>query len=151
MVAAFRRAPGQRVISKFRALPGVLRALKRGEIAALLMDQDAGRQGIFVEFFGRSCSTSDAVGRLAVRTGAPVVVSITQRVGPGQRHRFTARRVDFEPAGDARADAAEVTRRATAVLEEMIRARPEQWLWIHRRWKTRPRPAPADEAGDPGT
>jgi KDO2-lipid IV(A) lauroyltransferase len=102
------------------------------------MDQDAGRHGIFVDFFGRSCSTSDAVGRLAVRTGAPVIVSVTRRIGSGPQHSFTARRVEVPPSGDARVDAARITRQATSVLEEMVRAHPEQWLWVHRRWKTKP-------------
>jgi KDO2-lipid IV(A) lauroyltransferase len=139
LVSGFREASGQKIISKFNALRGVLRALKRREIAAMLMDQDAGRQGIFVEFFGRICSTSDAVGRMAVRTGAPVIVSLTQRVDESPRHRFTSRILEVPLSGDARADAEEITRRATALLEEQIRQHPEQWLWVHRRWKTRPK------------
>jgi KDO2-lipid IV(A) lauroyltransferase len=133
-----RRAAGVEVVDKREALRPVLEALRRGRLVGVLLDQNASRrEGVFVPFFGRLASTSRAVAVLALRTSTPVVPAFTRRLGPG-RHQITIEPVLDLPA-TADPDAIErLTARCTAVIEAAVRASPEQWLWMHDRWKTRP-------------
>jgi KDO2-lipid IV(A) lauroyltransferase len=96
---------------------------------------------MFVEFFGRPASTHKAIALMAIEHNAPVVVGYARRVGPGFRYEVGA--ADFiEPeewtgtADDARL----LTQRYTTALEAIIRRDPEQYLWLHRRWKHQPKP-----------
>jgi KDO2-lipid IV(A) lauroyltransferase len=127
-----------RLIAKRAAIRGVQAALARGDCVGVLLDQDAGRQGVFVPFFGRPASTSRSLAVLALKTGAPVVPAFIRRL-PGGEHEVT-----LEPAiplartGRLDEDVAVNTARFTAAIERHVRAAPEQWFWVHRRWKTRP-------------
>jgi Kdo2-lipid IVA lauroyltransferase/acyltransferase len=107
-------------------------------ILGMLPDQDARGAGIHVPFFGRPASTHTGPARLAYRTGSPLLVALSERVGKG---RFRARvRTILKPATD-REELLEVERltaEITRVIEEGIRERPDHWYWIHRRWKTPP-------------
>jgi Kdo2-lipid IVA lauroyltransferase/acyltransferase len=133
-----RRTAGVEVVDKDDAVRPVLEALRRGRLVGVLLDQNtARREGFFVAFFGRRACTSKAMALLAVRTRTPVVPAFTRRLAPG-RHAIT-----IEPAlpvpEEADADAlAAVTQRCTAAIEAAIRRTPEQWLWVHDRWRTRP-------------
>jgi Kdo2-lipid IVA lauroyltransferase/acyltransferase len=133
-----RRKAGVELIDKRGALRPVLGALKRGRLVGILMDQNvARREGIFVSFFGRPASTSRSIAVLALRTGTPVVpIYIYRQDG---RHRVVihpALSVDPKAAdGDA---VTELTQRCTTSIEDAIGAAPEQWLWLHNRWRTRP-------------
>ena len=133
-----RRAAGVEVVDKREALRPVLEALRQGRLVGVLLDQNASRrEGVFVPFFGRMASTSRAVAVLALRTSTPVVPAFTRRVGPG-RHQITIQRaLELPDTSDAQAIEG-LTARCTAVIEEAVRASPEQWLWMHDRWKTRP-------------
>jgi len=127
-----------RLIYKRAAIRGVTTALARGECVGVLLDQNAGRHGVFVPFFGRPASTSRTLAVLALRTGAPVVPAFIRRLPDGD-HAVT-----IEPAlpivrtGDRERDVELNTARFTAVIERHVRAQPEQWFWVHRRWKTSP-------------
>ena len=138
---AFRRATGQQTIEKNGAMREAIRVLKRGEILAMLADQDARRDGIFVPFLGRQASTHRAPAILSVKYGAPIVTFAVPRLS-GWKYR-----IEFdepfvaEETGDHERDIQEATGRYTAALERHIRRWPEQWLWMHRRWKTQPRPS----------
>lgn len=126
------------------SLMGVLRALRRNRIVAMLSDQDAGPTGIFVDFLGLPASTPYGPGRIAARTGAPLVPGNAVR-RPGGRHALViCPPVTPPPAGTAPDDAARhYTQAYTAALEQFIRRHPEQYFWMHRRWKTRPPVVPA--------
>jgi KDO2-lipid IV(A) lauroyltransferase len=128
----------------WRGQPGVaremLRLLRAGGFLGLLIDQDTDVQGFFVPFFGRLAHTPRAVGDLAVRTGAPALLGCIHR--EGARHRVVLRRIAVPATGDREADARTLTEAITAAIEMEIRARPDEWVWMHRRWKTRP----ADES-----
>ena len=133
-----RATAGVEVIDKRDAVRPVLSALRRGRLVGVLLDQNASRrEGVFVPFFGRPASTSRAVALLALRTGTPVVPAFTRRVAPG-RHVITVHPALPLPAtSDADAVLA-VTARCTQVIEDAVRATPDQWLWMHDRWRTRP-------------
>ena len=111
---------------------------------SFLADQDAGERGMFVDFFGRPASTHKAIAILALEHQAPVVVGYARRIGPGFRYEVGCTEV-FDPAeftGTA-ADAQLLTQRYTAALETIIRRDPDQYLWLHRRWKHQPKPKKA--------
>ena len=123
------------------AARAVIRALRDGCAVGMPLDQNTSREeGIFVPFFGRPACTRDAVARLAMRTGAPVVPGFLYRAadGVGRVARFSPA-LEMLPAGDdSKAAVAENTRRMTAAIEDAIRAAPDHWSWIHRRWRTAP-------------
>lgn len=139
IVQRARRAGGVDVIEKRHAARPVLEALRRGHVVALLLDQNASRrEGVFVPFFGRLANTSRSAAVLSLRTGAPLVPVFIRRE-PGGRHRITIRPPVSRPDAAAGEEAiVELTRRCTEAIELAIRETPEQWLWIHDRWRTRP-------------
>ena len=144
-INGIRQATGQEIWDKFGAMRSVLRVLRKGEPFGILVDQDAGKRGVFAPFFGIEASTIPTVADLAIRTGAPILVAGMHRAAEPMRYRLTVcdpLRVD--PANDATAERERLLREMNAQLETVIRRHPEQWLWLHRRWKTRPTPTPEE-------
>lgn len=139
MADRLRRRSGIELIDKRAALRPVLAALNRGRMVALLMDQNASRrEGIFVSFFGRSASTSKSLAVLAVRTQTPVVPIFIYRESLG-RHRAVIHPSFYrDGAGDNEEAVAELTQRCASTIEAAITVAPDQWLWVHNRWRTRP-------------
>ena len=133
-----RRTAGVEVVDKREALRPILGALRRGGLVGVLLDQNTSRrEGIFVPFFGRLASTSRAMAVLALRTRTPIVPAFTSRIAPG-RHRITIHPALPLPAADGDVAVRSVTADCTAAIEAAVRATPEQWLWAHDRWRTRP-------------
>lgn len=137
----FRERTGQRMIAKKGGYDDILAVLRSGNVLSFLADQDAGQNGLYVDFFGRPASTHKAIALLAIEHRAPVVVGYARRLGPGFRYEVGS--VDVidpdDPSGvfdDPRA----LTQRFTASLERLVRRSPEQYLWLHRRWKHQPLP-----------
>jgi KDO2-lipid IV(A) lauroyltransferase len=103
-----------------------------------LIDQSLPAEaGVFVPFFGRAASTTPALSMAALRTKAPVFVALAVREGERLRLLFEGP-IPVPDTGDRRADVAAHTAQLTAILERYIRRYPEQWLWLHRRWKVQP-------------
>ncbi len=119
----------------------MLRALKNGEILGLLIDQDTKVQSFFVPFFGELAATPRAAADLAIRTGAAVVVGFCQRGDSG--YRLTMEEVPLPTEQDREAAALALTAALSQRIEAAIRRAPEQWVWMHQRWKTRPEGPPA--------
>jgi Kdo2-lipid IVA lauroyltransferase/acyltransferase len=137
---ALRELHGNRMHDKDEYARGLLAAMKRGETVAALMDTNmTPPQGVFVNYFGRPACTASGLARVAMRTGAAVLPAFT--IWDEKLHKY---RVHIEPAiptvctGDDEADAIANTQNYTAAIERAVRAHPDQWLWVHRRWKTRP-------------
>jgi Kdo2-lipid IVA lauroyltransferase/acyltransferase len=104
------------------------------------MDQNAGRSGVFVDFFGRPASTTGAPAMLALRFGAPLLPSWSQRIGDGFRYHITVEKPLIPPeTGDRETDVRILTQQMNSRVEAWVREVPEQWLWGHRRWKSRPK------------
>ncbi len=133
-----RRKTGVELIAKRGALRPVLDALRRGRLVGILLDQNAARrESVFVPFFGRLASTSRALALLALRTRAPILPIFARRADG--RHRVVIAPPIVPPSrGASEAAVAELTARCTAAIEAAIREAPEQWLWSHDRWRTRP-------------
>jgi KDO2-lipid IV(A) lauroyltransferase len=136
VVARFRRRCGVELISKRRALREILDALRRRRMVGILLDQNAARsEGIFVPFFGVPASTSKALALVALRAHAPVTPVFIRRDARG-RHTV---RVEAALPPPADGDVAAYTAAFTRAIETAIRRAPEQWFWMHARWRTRPR------------
>lgn len=133
-----RRGSGNEVIPKRRAVRETLKALARGSGVAILIDQDAGADGVFVPFFGRLAATTPTLALLALRTEAPIVPVFAQVEPDGTIRVHIEPAVPTRPTGDRDADVVRVTADCTAIVERWVRKNPEQWLWMHRRFKTRP-------------
>jgi Kdo2-lipid IVA lauroyltransferase/acyltransferase len=134
-----RRKAGVELIDKRGALRPVLGALSRGRLVGILMDQNAARrEGIFVSFFGQPASTSRSIAVLALRTRTPVVPIFIYREDLG-RHRVVIHpALPVDGNGDEGDAVAQLTQRCTTSIEEAVGRAPEQWLWLHNRWRTRP-------------
>ncbi len=133
-----RRSSGIEIIKKANAARGILDGLKRNRLIAIMMDQDAHDAGVFVPFFDRPASTPRGAATFALKTGAPIFIMLTHRAGNGKtRVEFVP--VPVEKTKDKQEDIRRITAWITARLEQGIRENPEQWLWLHRRWKTQPK------------
>ena len=111
----------------------VIRHLHQGGHVAMLVDQKM-NDGIAVPFFGQDAMTAPAIARLGLRFYCPIVPVQTERLG-GARFRFTVLpSIAVSDTGDHEADVLETMARVNATIESWVRARPEQWLWLHRRW-----------------
>jgi KDO2-lipid IV(A) lauroyltransferase len=115
----------------------MLRALRGGEILGLVIDQDTRVQSVFVPFFGVPAATPRAAADLALRTEAPVLAGFCQRETSG-RYRLYIERVSPSLTGDAERDVVSLTAAMSDAIEAAIRRHPEQWVWMHQRWKTQP-------------
>lgn len=138
-VKACRERQGFRIFDKQGAIRRGMAALRKGQILAVLFDQDAGRKGVMSPFLGKPASTIAIPVELAMHTGSPIVTVMVRRL-PGGKTRFLAR---FNPApfrpvpgAEAKAETRRLVDELNADLSRMIMEEPDQWLWIHRRWKT---------------
>lgn len=140
LINAYRCRCGNQPIEKNRAARAVLKVLAEGGTVGILSDHNAVlEESVFVDFFGIPASTTSGLARIALRTGAAVVPGFLFWDETSRKYRLR-----FEPAipiartGDEEADVIENTARFTRAIEDYIRAHPGQWLWVHKRWKTRP-------------
>ncbi len=115
----------------------LLKALKKGEIIAMLIDQDTQVPGVFVDFFGKEAWTPSGLAVMALKTGAEVLVGLDQRIGKYGHKTVISGPVKVEPSGDFDKDVVNLTQKATTLLEDHIRKYPDQWVWFHERWKTK--------------
>lgn len=138
MINEHRASMGVKIIPKGVAIRGVLQDLKDNRCIALLMDQDAGKNGCFVEFFGRQASTPKGPAKYALKTGAAIMLTLSFRQPDGRlKIVFEEIKID-DLTGNGEETIREITQRATTRLEERIREFPDHWFWMHRRWKTQP-------------
>jgi KDO2-lipid IV(A) lauroyltransferase len=133
-----RRLSGNTVLDKRHALTSMLRVLRQGGGVAIVIDQDARREGVFVPFFGHPASTTPTLALLALRTGAAVVPVFSVPEPDGSYRVIYEAEVPVDRSDDRDRDVVRLTARCTAIIERWVRQYPELWLWMHRRWKTRP-------------
>lgn len=114
----------------------ILEALNKGEIVEFLVDQDGGRKGVFVDFFGRPASTFTGPVTLALRTGVPILFVYTVRLSENTHKIVIEPPIELINTGNKEKDLNENVGLITKRLEEVVRRYPDQWLWIHRRWQT---------------
>jgi Kdo2-lipid IVA lauroyltransferase/acyltransferase len=134
---------GNHVLHKDDFARGLLASMRRGETVGILMDTNmTPPQGAFVEFFGHLACTGSGMARVALKTGAPVVPGFLLWDESTRQYvlRF-GEPLQLASTGDAEADAVAYTALFPRVIEDYIRQFPDQWLWVHRRWKTQPQGA----------
>jgi len=144
-VNAIRCLHGNKVLHKDDFARDLLRAMRAGETVGILMDTNmTPPQGVFVEYFGRQACTASGLARVALKTGAAVLPGfMVWEAGERRYVLHFGPEIEFAWTGDAEADIGSATQACTRAIEGWVRRYPGQWLWIHRRWKTRP----AGEAG----
>jgi KDO2-lipid IV(A) lauroyltransferase len=140
LIRNYRTMHGNKIVDKADFVRGLLAALKAGEVVGILMDTNmTPPQGVFVDFFGIPACTASGLARIALRTDAAVVPGFTIWDPVLRKYRLR-----FDPAvelirtGHLEADIVANTGQFTKIIEDYVRQYPEQWLWVHRRWKTRP-------------
>ena len=135
-----RERRGQKIIGKKGATDDVLRTLDQHGAVGFIADQNAGPKGIFVDFFGRKASTYKSIGLLAMEKEVPIIVGYARRVGKGFRFRLGMSDLIWPKDWKDQPDPLRyITQRYTAAVEKFVREDPGQYLWVHRRWKTRPK------------
>jgi KDO2-lipid IV(A) lauroyltransferase len=137
---SFRQRTGQKLIPKSGGYDEMHDVLRTGGVLSFLADQDAGQNGLYVDFFGRLGSTHKAIALLAIEYQAPVVVGYARRIGPGFRFEVgCAEIIDPRDLPGTADDVRVLTQRFTSSLEAIVRRDPDQYLWLHRRWKHQPK------------
>jgi len=126
------------MIKRGMALRGILGALKDEQAILALCDQDTGQDGVFVPFFGKLAWTQSGVARIAQKTGAALVPAFMVRGADGRFEVHAEKEIQMPTGRDKEKNVVETTRRITEVIEQYVRAYPDQWVWMHQRWKTRP-------------
>jgi Kdo2-lipid IVA lauroyltransferase/acyltransferase len=139
LINGYRCRTGNQPIEKNRSARAILKVLGEGGTVGVLADHNTSAEGVFVDFFGVRAATTSGLARIALRTGAAVVPGFLSWDPAIQEYRL-----GFQPAvplirtGDEEKDILENTARFSRVIEDWVRAHPDQWLWVHKRWKTRP-------------
>jgi KDO2-lipid IV(A) lauroyltransferase len=147
-ILGVRERTGQRILDKKGATEKMEQFIADRQAIGFIADQDAGRKGLFVDFFGRKASAYKTIALLAVRYELPIICGYARRTGEGYHFQVGCQRL-ICPADwvDKEDPVRWITQQYTASLEEMIRQAPEQYLWVHRRWKHRPRGEDQPEDG----
>ncbi len=141
-----RERSGLSLLYKKGATRSAGEVVESGAALCFIADQNAGSKGLFVPFFGRRASTYKSIGLLAMEHEVPIIVGCARRIGRGFKYEISAHRI-IRPHEWADKDdpLVWITEEFSRALEDSIRVAPEQYLWIHRRWKSRPRDEPPAE------
>ena len=135
----FRERTGQGILAKKGDFDEMQAILAKGGVVATLADQDAGQRGLFVNFFGKPASTHKAVALLALEYKVPMLVMGVRKIGEPMRFQTVFADFILPEDYEGRADAVKaITQRYTAAFEQVVRSAPEQYFWLHRRWKHQP-------------
>jgi KDO2-lipid IV(A) lauroyltransferase len=136
-LSALRRRWGSRIVEKHRAMRTVAEVLRQGGKIGVLIDQHVSQSdGVMVNFFGHPACTTSAPAFLALRSGAAVIPVVILRQGRGRFRILLGKEVSAPRTGTVKKDVVALTAAMTSGLEDLIRRRPEQWFWVHRRWKS---------------
>jgi len=140
-VDSLRTKFGSVTIGKAQAARRMHRILKTGGVLGILADLNVQeREGVFVDFFGVPASTTTSIAKLALMTNAAIIPAFA--VWEEQKNKYVVHLddpIDYEKSDDTQKDVLEITQQITSSVEKYVRKYPEQWLWIHKRWNTRPK------------
>jgi KDO2-lipid IV(A) lauroyltransferase len=147
-LVGLRTSTGNTVIYKKRALSQIMQTIRGGGVVAIVIDQNVqAKDGIFVEFFGRPACTTTVAAALALKTGC-TILPVHCPLGSDGRYRMIYGPPVEWSGGRSPEDVAVLTQKLTSIIEGWVREHPDQWLWLHRRWKTQPAGAPPVSHGD---
>jgi KDO2-lipid IV(A) lauroyltransferase len=139
-VFGVREKTGQRIIAKKGATAEVVDVLDHHGVVGFIADQNAGSKGLFVDFFGRKASTYKSIALLAMQYEVPVVIGYARRIGDRFRFECACQDIIYPADWKDQPDPMRyITQRYTKAIEDFVRGDPGQYLWVHRRWKSRPK------------
>lgn len=141
LVRRGRESMGIKCIYRGASIKSALRCLKRNEILGILSDIDTKVDGVFVDFFGRPAFTPSGPVSIALRTGARLIPAFIIRQEDDKHKIVIEKALELDITGVLEEDIIINTARFTKIIESYIRRYPEQWIWVHQRWKTKPQPA----------
>jgi len=145
-VAWFRTHTGHKVIPKGGAARKIIKLLKKNEMIGILIDQNVSwREGVFVDFFGRPASTTTGLAALALQTEAAVIPVFIIRLEDGTYKIIIYKEVKITKTDDYEADLFENTQRFTDIIEDVVMKYPDQYFWLHQRWKTKKSQVPVNK------
>lgn len=137
LISGLRTQYGNSLIGKVKGMREILRWLEQGGAVGILLDQNVkAKEGVFVDFFGRPACTNKGLALMAARTKAPVLPAFIRRVGLDRHEVLVGDEIPLIDTGDKDADVVANTQAYTRAIEGFIRKYPDQWFWMHRRWKT---------------
>ncbi len=144
LVRAYREKAGYSSIDRDKSVRRALRCLKRNELLGILADVDTRTEGVFVDFFGRPAYTPYGPVAIALKTGAALLPTFIIRQ-PDDSHRVIVEPpLSLQQSGNPQHDLIVNTQKFTKVIESYVRRYPEQWIWMHERWKTQPKESADD-------
>jgi KDO2-lipid IV(A) lauroyltransferase len=139
IMTKLRTMHGNKLLARRKGLKQIISALKNKEAVGILMDQNAMRsKGIFVDFFGKPACTFPVIAILALRYDVPVIPGFIVRTGFDTHTLYIGSEIDIQRTGDAQKDIAINTAHFNTIIEDFVRRYPDQWFWIHNRWKNQP-------------
>ena len=140
-VDSLRTKFGTKTLDKKKSARRMYRLLESGEILGILADLNVQeREGVFVDFFGTQASTTASIAKLALKTDAVIIPAFA--VWEEEKKKYVVYLeppIEYQKTGNAEKDIVEITQKITSIVERYVRKYPEQWLWIHKRWNTRPK------------
>lgn len=134
----YRESTGSKIVTRGMAVREAVKALGANQLVAILADQDAKSGGCLVKFFNRTTTARQGAISLALRTGCEALPGLMIREGKGRHRVVFEKGLELERSGDEAGDVQAGVQRFTTLLEGYVRQYPEQWLWVHRRWKSSP-------------
>ncbi len=138
LVNLLRSRFGAEVIPKSRAMKSMIKAARDNRAVGVLLDQNVDwYEGVFVQFLGRQACTNKGLALIAQRTGSPVVPTFSVRQGDGRYRIIFEKEIELSKTGDKIRDYEDNTAIFTNVIEKYVRKYPDQWFWLHKRWKTK--------------
>lgn len=139
VLSKLRTLHGNTLLARGNGLKRIIAALKNKETVGILMDQNMLRsKGIFVDFFGKPACTTPVIALLALRYEVPVIPAFIVRTGFDTHTVYVEPEVEIERTGDTPKDLTLNTARFNIIIEQFVRRYPDQWFWIHNRWKNQP-------------
>ena len=145
-ILGVRERHGQEILYKRGATGSMQDVLSTGGVLCFIADQNAGQKGEFVQFFGRPASTYKSIGLLAIQYNAPIVVGCARRQGRGFHYEIGLQEIIYPAQWQGQPDELHwITQRFSDAIESFVRHTPEEYWWLHRRWKSRP---PGEKPGD---
>lgn len=147
-----RESRGLKLLYKKGATESAEEIIRDGGALCFIADQDAGHKGLFVDFFGRPASHYKSIGLLAMTAEVPIIVGYARRVGRGFQYEIGVNRIIYPEEWAPKDDPLRwITQEYAAAIEAFVREMPEQYLWVHRRWKSQPGARNSKRADDVAT
>src|SRR4030067_1114293 len=139
IIISLRSVLGANVLLKKGVLRETLRVLKKGGAVGILLDQNSSKEeGVFVDYFGQPAATSKGLALIAMKSGASVIPVFIVRENTYRHRAFYLPEIEIKRTDNLESDVLTYTQEFTTIIESFVRDHPEQWFWMHRRWKTRP-------------